>query len=65
MKPFVMNDDFTEEESFRLQDSGDWEYPYSIRMNDGLGKSDLSFTKAEAEAMRDWLVASLAPLENK
>lgn len=65
MKPLVLDDDFAKEETFRLQDSGDWQYPFNIVMNDGFGKVDLAFTKAEAEAMRDWLAASLAPLENK
>lgn len=65
MKPLILYDDFTEEETFRIQDSGDWEYPYSIRMNDGFGKVDLAFTKADAEAMRDWLISALSPLENK
>jgi hypothetical protein len=65
MKALIINDDFAAVETLRFQESGDWEYPYNIVMNDGFGKSDVSFTKAEAEAMRDWLVAVLSPLENK
>lgn len=48
-----------------LQPSGDWEYPFNIMVNDGFGKSDISFTRAEAEAMRNWLIEALQPLENK
>lgn len=49
----------------KLQESGDWEYPFNIMVNDGFGKSDISFTRAEAEAMRTWLNEALQPLENK
>ena len=49
----------------KLQESGDWEYPFNIMVNDGFGKSDISFTRAEAEAMRAWLNEALQPLENK
>lgn len=63
MKPFQLKSfDIVELE---ISESGDWEYPYNIWMNDGFGKCDISFTKAEAEAMRNWLNAALQPLENK
>ena len=63
MKPFqMMSFDITELE---LSESGDWEYPFNIWVNDGFGKSEIAFTKAEAEAMRDWLNEALSPLENK
>ena len=65
MKPFVMKDDFMEVDSLRIQDSGDWEYPFNIAVNDGFGVADISFTRAEAEAMRNWLNEALLPLENK
>lgn len=65
MKPLIINDDFGVDLAIKIESVPDIEYPYNIYMNDGTAESSLSLTKADAEAMRDWLVEVLAPLENK
>lgn len=64
MKKLEIYDDAAVEVAFELSESGDFEYPYNIKLNDGLGETEVAFTKAELLAIRDWIVAATSPLEN-
>ena len=67
MKPLIFKDEWDNEIiNLSIKESGDFEYPFEIEMNDGLGKSSLCFSNKEAEAIASWLQEALPPnMENK
>lgn len=67
MNPLIFKDEWDNEIiNLSIRESGDFEYPFEIEMNDGLGKSNLSFSIKEADAIVKWLTEALHPnMENK